>query len=253
MFPGQRQIESNSMRNSLIIKNLSFKYEESHNLIFDKIDIVISKGEFVCILGPSGCGKSTLLNIIAGFIKHQHGSIERADKVSMVFQKNNLFPWKTALKNITLALSAQGLNQEESCKKARHYLKQVDLEGHQHKYPFQLSLGMQQRVGIARAFSQESELLLMDEPFGSLDAQTRYKMQQLLLEIRKKELVTIVFVTHDIDEAILLADRIILLSNSSGTIKEEIVINKKKEIEGPVIMDRSQFIEIRNKIFKLLI
>lgn len=238
------------MKNKISIQNLSFSYDNK-SLIFEDINLNISSGEFVCLLGPSGCGKSTLLHLVAGFIKSQNGHINTTDKKSVVFQKHNLFPWKTALKNITLGLTAKGIPPKDALERACTYLKFVGLYEHKDKYPHQLSLGMQQRVGIARAFSQDADLLLMDEPFGSLDAQTRYKMQQLLLEIKAKESTTILFVTHDIDEAILLADRIVVLSNSPAQIREEIKLNLPYPRSNQSLITTAA-IEARKKIFDLL-
>jgi NitT/TauT family transport system ATP-binding protein len=211
------------MKTKVEINNLNYYYQSEFKVL-DNFNLEIFEGELVCLLGPSGCGKSTLINLLAGFIKKQSGTIISPKKKSVVFQKHNLFPWKTALKNITLGLEAQGNNSINAHQMAMEYLNRVGLKGHENKYPHQLSLGMQQRVGLARAFFLGSELLLMDEPFAALDAQTRYKMQQLLLEIRNNENVSILFVTHDIDEALLLADRIIVLSTNPARTLIEIKI-----------------------------
>ena len=239
------------MKNSVEVKNLSFSYDQN-NRILSEINLTVKEGELVCILGPSGCGKSTLLNLIAGFIKNQSGNILAPVKKGVVFQKHNLFPWKSALKNITIALESNHCTSIEAQEKARKYLGKVGLEIHHDKFPHQLSLGMQQRVGLARAFSLGAEILLMDEPFAALDAQTRYKMQQLLLEIRKTENLSILFVTHDIDEALILADRIVVMTGTPATIKEDIHLNFGANRSHQILSD-SEAVAIRQKIFESLL
>lgn len=239
------------MNKNIVVQNLDFFYDQK-NMIFQNLNLEINSGEFVCIIGPSGCGKSTLLHLLAGFIKKNAGSLQSGHKKSVVFQKHNLFPWKTVLQNITVGLITQGYSKQQSNQKALDYLDFVGLLGHEKKYPHQLSLGMQQRVGIARAFASDPELLLMDEPFGALDAQTRYKMQQLLFDIWKRESKTILFVTHDIDEALLLAQRIIVLSSSPAHVKEELLNplpypRTHQSLVGP------EAVGIRKKIFDLLL
>lgn len=189
---------------------------------------------------------------MAGFIKNQNGSISVPEKKGVVFQKHNLFPWKTALKNITIALENNRLSHTVAEDKAMKYLAKVGLENHHGKFPHQLSLGMQQRVGLARAFSLGAEFLLMDEPFAALDAQTRYKMQQLLLEIRQTENMSIFFVTHDIDEAIILADRIVVMTGAPATIKEDIHLNFEAN-RSHQILSNSEAVAIRQKIFESLL
>jgi len=180
------------------------------------VDLAIAPGEFVAILGPSGCGKSTLLNVIAGF---EHPSAGRVlvdgapvtapgPERPVVFQQHSLFPWMTALDNVAFGLRMAG--QASARERARHYLGLVGLADFHHRYPHELSGGMQQRVGLARALAVEPSILLMDEPFGALDAQTRVLMQEQLLRLWEQWRHTVVFVTHDIDEAIFLADRIMV-------------------------------------------
>ncbi|MFA6236847.1 MAG: ABC transporter ATP-binding protein [Bacteriovorax sp.] len=239
------------MNKTISIQNLNFSYGQK-NMIFTDLNLEINNGEFVCIIGPSGCGKSTLLHLLAGFIKNKSGNICTTHRKSVVFQKHNLFPWKTVLQNIMLGLTTKGSSQTMAKTRARTYLDFVGLSEHEDKYPYQLSIGMQQRVGIARAFAEDPELLLMDEPFGSLDAQTRYKMQQLLFDIWQKESKTIIFITHDIDEAILLADRIIVLSNSPARVKAEIQLTLPHPRNSQCLVTR-EAIEIRKNIFDLLL
>jgi NitT/TauT family transport system ATP-binding protein len=199
----------------------------------DDITLEIKDGEFVALLGPSGCGKSTLLNLLAGFETRSGGDIEFDDAPiekpgpdrGVVFQEASLFPWLNVWDNITFGPRVQGLKRDEYESKARAMLKLVGLEAFAEALPAQLSGGMRQRVGIARVLVMSPRALLMDEPFGALDAQTRLAMQQLLLDVWQTLGTTVLFVTHDIDEAILLADRICIMSARPGTITREIAVN----------------------------
>ncbi len=199
----------------------------------DDITLEIKDGEFVALLGPSGCGKSTLLNLLAGFetrstgeIKFDGASVEKpGPDRGVVFQEASLFPWLNVWDNITFGPRVQGLKRDEYESKARAMLKLVGLEAFADALPAQLSGGMRQRVGIARVLVMSPRALLMDEPFGALDAQTRLAMQQLLLDVWQTLGTTVLFVTHDIDEAILLADRICMMSARPGKITREITVN----------------------------
>lgn len=192
----------------------------------------IRPGEFVCLLGPSGCGKSTLLNAIAGFIEPNKGVITLDGKAitapgpdrGMVFQHNSLFPWKTVLENISFGPRVSGHSQDNSLQEARMFLEMIGLAKYGDRYPKELSGGMQQRVGIARALVNMPSVLLMDEPFGALDSQTRTTMQENLLNIWGEIGTTVVFVTHDIDEALFLADRVLILSAGPGRVLRDITV-----------------------------
>ncbi|MBI4183681.1 MAG: ABC transporter ATP-binding protein [Proteobacteria bacterium] len=196
----------------------------------EDVSLGIEEGEFVCLLGPSGCGKTTLLNAIAGFIEPTGGQIRVAGRAvdgpgpdrGMVFQEYGLFPWFTVEQNIQYGPRLKGLPKDEISRISRHYVELVHLAGFEHHYPNELSGGMKQRVGIARALANQPEILLMDEPFGALDAQTRERMQDELLRLWEAERRTCVFVTHSIAEAIFLADRVILLTARPGRIKRDI-------------------------------
>lgn len=194
------------------------------------LDCRIEAGEFVCILGPSGCGKSTLLGALAGHLQPSAGEL-RVDgaEVSgpspergMVFQQHTLFPWRSVRDNIAFGLKMQGIGKQERHAAADEMIRLVGLEGFAERWPDQLSGGMQQRVEIARVLINRPRLLLMDEPFGALDALTRLKMQELLLEVWTRIRTTVVFVTHDIDEALFLADRILVMSPRPGRFIEEL-------------------------------
>lgn len=196
------------------------------------VDFTIAPGEFVCILGPSGCGKSTLLGALAGHITPSGGSLKLdgnpikgpSPERGMVFQHHTLFPWKNVLDNVAFGLKMQGVAKQERRQQALEMLALVGLEDAAHRWPSQLSGGMQQRVEIARVLINKPRLLLMDEPFGALDAQTRLKMQQLLLSIWERIGTSVIFVTHDIDEALFLADRILVMSPRPGRIIEDLPV-----------------------------
>ncbi len=196
------------------------------------INLSIKENEFICFIGPSGCGKTTLLRIIAGLEEPTTGTLSLAGESikgpgperGMVFQEYSLFPWRTVLDNIAFGLELKGVPTEERRIRSRQYLKMVGLERFEARYPHELSGGMKQRVAIARALVNDPRALLMDEPFGALDAQTRNLMQSELLRIWEKEKKTVVFVTHSVDEAIYLADRIVIMSARPGRIKDVIEI-----------------------------
>jgi NitT/TauT family transport system ATP-binding protein len=201
----------------------------------------VEAGEFICLLGKSGCGKTTVLRMTAGLDSSTSGSIalngkeigNPNPKVGIVFQEDRLFPWRTIQKNVEFGLELAGLSRRTRTERALHYLDLVSLSEFADAHPHELSGGMKQRAAIARALVNEPEILLMDEPFGALDAQTRMQMQEELMRICAKEQRTVVFVTHGVDEAVFLADRVVVLTPSPGRI-EEIV-----EIDIPRPRDRT--------------
>lgn len=198
----------------------------------DDVSLTVSEGEFVALLGPSGCGKSTLLNVLAGFEKVTKGKLlfdgatisKPSPDRGVVFQEAALFPWLTVWQNIIFGPQVQGMVRSEYESRAHQLLELVGLSGFSDALPVQLSGGMRQRVGIARVLAMNPRALLMDEPFGALDAQTRLSMQQLLLDVWQKLKTTVLFVTHDIDEAILLSDRICVMSARPGRIIKSVAI-----------------------------
>jgi ABC-type nitrate/sulfonate/bicarbonate transport system ATPase subunit len=198
--------------------------------VLDNLSLTVEDGQFVCVLGPSGCGKTTLLRIVAGLIPLERGAIlldgVRVDAphpaVSVVFQHIGLMPWKTVYENVALGLELQHhrrLNAEQK-ELVGHYLELVGLKGFESYFPYQISGGMQQRVGLARALVRKPKLLLMDEPFGALDAQTRAILQDELLRLWDESKATIFFITHDLDESIYLSDRVGVMTRRPGRIKE---------------------------------
>jgi NitT/TauT family transport system ATP-binding protein len=213
--------------------NLSFGSDATGVDILQNINLDILPGEFVTILGPSGCGKSTLLGAIAGFIRLTRGEISvdskpvqkpAADR-GIVFQDHNLFPWKNVISNVEFGLKMQRVVKAERREIAKEILARIGLSEFWRHYPHELSGGMQQRVNLARVLVNRPEVLLMDEPFGALDAQTRLQMQEMLLELWEEFGMTVVFVTHDVDEAILLSDRVLIMSRRPGRITAEIQVH----------------------------
>ena len=207
-------------------------------LAIERVDLDIADGEFVCIVGPSGCGKSTFLKIVNGLLPTFSGTIEIAKADSgrdhaMVFQDSSLFPWYTILNNVAYGLVCAGVRKKEAKDRARPFIEMVGLKGFEDKYPYQLSGGMQQRANLARALTVDPEILLMDEPFAALDAQTRELMQLELLRIWNNANKTVLFITHQIDEAVYLADRVVVMSRRPGRILDDIRI----EIPRPRDLD----------------
>jgi NitT/TauT family transport system ATP-binding protein len=228
----------------LAVRNVSIAYAGRGTgmvLAVDKANLTISPGEFVCLLGPSGCGKTTLLNAVAGFLQISSGELTLKGKPierpgpdrAMVFQQPGLLPWRNVLHNVTYGLEMSGrMSGRAAADRARSLLDLVGLADFAHSYPNQLSGGMQQRVNLARALAVEPELLLLDEPFASVDAQTRESLQMELLGICKRAKVTALFVTHDIGEAVFLADRVCIFSRRPGRIVHEARIELPKPRDG---------------------
>ena len=230
----------------------TFYSDKGYFTAIKTVSVDVNDGEFLVILGPGRCGKTVLLNIIAGLEQQTEGKVVYNGRewkgvnpeISMVFQKLALMPFKTVMENVELGLKFRGMSKGQRREIAQHYIELVGLKGFEKSYPTQLSGGMKQRVGIARAYAADPKLLIMDEPFGQLDAQTRYQMQEEILRIWEKEKRTVIFVTNNIEEACYLGDRIILLSDCPATVKEVYPIS----IPRPRDMVSGEFLKLRTVI-----
>lgn len=216
--------------------NKTFQTNGKPTPILDDVSFHVNKGEIVTLLGKSGCGKSTLLNMAGGFLTPDSGSvvldgkevIRPTKRCVMLFQQRNLLPWRTVLKNVELGLEGEKMSRAKKDARVMEALKLVGLDLHMHQFPHELSGGMQQRVAIARAFAIQPDVILMDEPFAALDTFNRYNLQDELIKIQLQKKTTILLVTHDIDEAIYLSDRVLIMSSHPGKIYKEITIKKSK-------------------------
>src|SRR5688572_13950241 len=228
-------------------------------LALSEIDFEVHDNEFVTIIGPSGCGKTTLLRIIAGLIPYDQGQVtidgrpvtgpgpERA----VVFQNFALMPWADVLANVTFGLEVRGTPPDECRDKAKDLIKRVGLEGFEKRLPKELSGGMQQRVGLARALAVNPKILLMDEPFGALDEQTRRLLQEQLLQLWEEQRKTVVFVTHSMDEAVMLGDRVMLMTPRPGRVKEMIDVPLQRP-RSPQVEKSGAFVEIKEYLWENL-
>ncbi len=239
------------------VEGVSKRYElkdKSESIALEKVDLSIEEGKFICLLGPSGCGKTTLLNMIAGFDKPSTGAVKingnevnqpSTDRVA-IFQNFGLLPWRTVIKNVELGLESKGFDEKKRREIAEEYLELVGLSDYKNHHPNQLSGGMQQRTAIARALAVDPEILFMDEPFGALDAMTRMTMQDEIERIWQKKKKTIIFVTHDIEEAVFLADEIVVMTSGPGKVKKiiDVPLARKRDRISP------DFLAIRDKVFR---
>ncbi|GAB6284541.1 MAG: ABC transporter ATP-binding protein [Methanoregula sp.] len=243
----------------LTIDNLTKEFTTDageHIVALSDINLEIRDSEFICLLGPSGCGKTTLLRIIGGLDQPSSGQVILDNQVitrpnprmAMIFQEYSLYPWRNVLDNTAFGLELNGMSREERYAVAKRYLDLVGLTEFSQSFPYELSGGMRQRVAVVRALAVEPAVLLMDEPFGALDAQTRNKLQHDLVDIWEKTKKTILFVTHSVDEAVFLADRIVVLSPRPGRICENILI------EQPRPRDRTsvEFAQVRRHVLDLI-
>jgi len=209
----------------------------AHTFALDRISFDVDKGEFVCLVGASGCGKTTLLNLIAGLDKPGAGEIDVEGKPALLFQDAGLFPWLTAEKNVELALRLRKVSKKERAKRVADLLHTVRLDGFGDRRPHELSGGMRQRVALARALAQETQVLLMDEPFGALDAITRDLLHDEIERVWTETGVTILFVTHNVREAVRLGDRVLVLSSRPGRVVDEfrVDIARPRRLESPEV------------------
>ena len=245
----------------IVIDRVSHQYRPARNrpvLALDNVSLAVGDREFVALLGPSGCGKSTLLYLVGGFLPVETGAILVEDRPvagpgpdrGIVFQHFALFPWKTVLQNVLYGLEKQGMPRDERVRRAREFIELVGLGGFEDSYPAQLSGGMKQRAAIARTLAIDPQILLMDEPFGALDAQTRRLMQGELLGIWQRSRKTVVFVTHDVQEAVFLAERIAVMSARPGHIKE--IVEARFDKDDPNLQRTPEFLEMVDHVWNLV-
>jgi NitT/TauT family transport system ATP-binding protein len=251
------KIQASNVQRQFQIKNDSGKKEKL--LVLDDFNLAVREGEFLSVLGPSGCGKSTFLNILAGLDTYDSGEIlvdsqpvsERSFNRGMVFQGYALFPWRTVLENVAIGLEIRKIDKKARQEIAQRYLAMVGLSAFANRYPHQLSGGMRQRVAIARVLAYQPDILLMDEPFAALDAQTRETLQLELIKIWEADKKTIVFITHSIDEAVLLSDRIAVMTARPGKVKEIIDVTLPRP-RTEDIRNSFAFAEIRQYAWSLI-
>ena len=237
--------------------SLVYNSHDSHIVALDDISTRIASGEFVCLVGPSGCGKSTTLNLVAGFLRPTRGQIlvdgqpvrgQGMDR-GIVFQEYALFPWRTAIQNVEFGLEMKKVAAAERRERAMHFLRMVKLERFANTYPHHLSGGMKQRVAIARALAYEPEVLLLDEPFGALDALTREELQTLVVDLWQQTRKTVLYVTHNLSEAVYLADRAIVLTAQPGSIKAEVPIGLPRPRDALTV----DFLEYQRRLTDLIV
>lgn len=235
----------------------TFQTRNGEMVALNGVSLDIMENEFITVVGPSGCGKSTLLNIIAGLHEPTSGKVYcdghevvgTGTERGVVFQQYALFPWLTVKKNVEFGLKIKGMSKEEASEVAMKYIKMVDLEDFANHYPKELSGGMKQRVAIARAYAVNPSVLLMDEPFGALDAQTRTQLQEELLQTWQKEKKTCFFITHDVDEAIILGQKVIIMSARPGRIKEVVPVDIAYPRNQETKLTK-EYMDIKNYIWK---
>ncbi|WP_164690138.1 ABC transporter ATP-binding protein SaoA [Paraclostridium sordellii] len=234
----------------------TFINNKVENKVLENINLDIKEGEFVSLLGPSGCGKTTLLTIIGGFQGCEEGQVLLNDKVvdkpgidrAFVFQNYALFPWKTVKANVEFPMKQRKLSKEEREKKLEELLEISDLKGREKMYPHQLSGGMKQRVAVIRALACSPEVLLMDEPLGAVDFQMRQNLQEELESIWIKNKITAIMVTHDVDEAVYMSDRVVVMSRDKGRIIEDLKI----DLDRPRNRESNEYLEYKNRLTKQL-
>lgn len=242
----------------ILLNNVSLRYAAKPQplTVLEDISLQINRGEFVVLLGPSGCGKSTILNLVAGFNRPDAGNVlcggKEVDKPGpsrgMIFQQPNLFPWLSVLQNVTFGPRLHRYDKAATDALAIDWLKRVGLSGFENHAPWQLSGGMKQRVALARAWLPGPEVLLLDEPFGALDAQTRMMMQELLREAWLATQTTLLFVTHDVEEALFLADRIVIMSSRPGRIVDEIILPFGRDRDIETLAEQEEYREIKHHV-----
>lgn len=239
----------NSCQNKIKLSNIKKSYD--NRLILNDISIYVNKGELVSIVGPSGCGKSTIFNIITKLTNVDEGKVSINGRVSYMYQKDMMVPWKKVIDNIGLPLLLKGQSKSQAREEVLKHIKDFGLEGFEYVYPSKLSGGMKQRANFLKTYLTSNDIMLLDEPFGALDSITRRKMQQWLSNIAKEINATILFITHDIDEAILLSDRVYVLSDKPGKIKGEVKVQfDNKSVENLEITE--EFVSIKRELINII-
>jgi len=244
----------------IVVDHASKLFLEGSVVAFRNVDLQIRNQEVLCVVGPSGCGKTTLLRCIGGLLAPSSGQVlidgQAVDcpreGVAIVFQHFGLLPWKSVMDNVAFGLRIAGAPREVITQRLDHYIQLVGLAGFENHYPYQLSGGMQQRVGLARALAIDPEILLMDEPFASVDAQTREVLQEELLQLHERERKTMIFITHSIDEAIILGDRVAVMASRPGRIKEILTVDFARPRDPAAVRAQSRYTELRNHIWEEL-
>ena len=239
----------NSCQNKLTISNINKSYDGVQ--VLKDITMEVKSGELVSILGPSGSGKSTLFNVITNLIKSDSGEVKVNGKVSYMYQKDTMVPWKKVIDNIGIPLVFKGKSKKEARKIVAQYMKQFGLKGFESKYPSMLSGGMKQRANFLKTFLTSNDIMLLDEPFGALDSITRSNMQQWLLDIKKNMNSTILLITHDVDEAVLLSDRVYVISEKPAVIKGEVKVSLPKE-RGEETKLTEEFLLIKREVTDIM-
>ena len=238
------------------IKVVNFTKSFGNLLVLDQLNFCIYEGEFLCVVGPTGCGKTTFCNVVSRLLPETSGMITmdgetvnpRKHNLSFVFQEPSCLPWRTVWDDVKIGLEIKGVPTVEIERKVRAIIELVGLTGFERFYPHQISAGMKQRVAIARAFVTEPDLLLMDEPFGQLDTNTRFQIEKKLIEVWEKTKRTVIFVTHNLEEAVYLAERILVMTQKPTRIKEEV----KVDLPRPRNYADSRFVEIRRHVTDLV-
>ncbi|MCM1988757.1 ABC transporter ATP-binding protein [Oceanirhabdus seepicola] len=249
----------NTFLNNEKLKVENIKKNFGDTEVLENVSLSVKEKEFVSILGPSGSGKSTIFNIVSGLLKPDCGTINidgkdftgKTGRVSYMYQRDLLLPWKKIIDNVAMPLVLKGEKKKKAREEVNKYFHIFGLEGFEHKYPFQLSGGMKQRAALLRTYMFSQDIMLLDEPFGALDAITRSKMQLWLLDIINDLNASVVFITHDIEEAIFLSDRIYILSDKPAVIKEEIIVELPKKRNKDIITDK-KFNELKKYILEIL-
>ena len=238
-----------SYQNKILLKNISKSFDDME--ILKDINIEVNEGEVVSILGPSGSGKSTIFNILTNIIKSDNGEVKIDGNLSYMYQKDMMVPWKKLIDNIGIPLIFKGKSKKEAREEVKKHIDDFGLSGFEYKYPSQLSGGMKQRANFLKTYLTSNDIILLDEPFGALDSITRRKMQKWLLDLTKEMNSTILFITHDIEEAILLSNRIYIISEKPAVIKGEIKINLPEE-RNENIVTSEEFIKIKKDIISVM-